>query len=355
MNIAIDVTPLSDTRLLGHRVRGTGFYIENLKNSLLQYFPKNKYIFFTRGDKLPKNIDITHYPYFEPFFLILPFSKRSKTVVTVHDMTPFVFPRHFPPGLKGELRWYIQRFLLRRSDAIIADSLRSKKDVENFVKIDSNKVYTVYLSAGDAFKKIVNSSALRSTKEKYKLPDAFALYVGDATWNKNLPRIIQAVKKIHTPLVMVGKALIEKDFDPHNPWNADLLQIQKLTEHNRGIIKLGFIPTEDLVSIYNLATVFTMPSLYEGFGLPILEAMSCGCPVVTSREGSIPEIAGDAAYFVDAYDIENIANGIREVFYNDKLQNNLSEKGFQQAKKFSWGKTATDTIKVYEKVVNKSK
>ena len=193
------------------------------------------------------------------------------------------------------------------------------------------------------------SSILASIREKYKLPEKFVLYVGDVTWNKNLPRLIEAIKKINLTLVMVGSALVQKEFDHLNPWNQDLLKVQKQVENDKRIIRLGFIPTKDLVALYNLAAVFVMPSIYEGFGLPILEAMSCGCPVVTTKEGSVPEVAGSAAYYVDAYDINDIANGIGEVYFNQKLQKELSQKGVMQAKNFSWEKTAGETMNVYER------
>jgi len=349
MNIALDITPIKNSKSVTHRVRGTGFYIENLKRSLLQYFPNNKYIFFTRGEKIPKNVNLIHYPYFEPFFLTLPIFKEHKTVVTVHDLTPLVFPKYFPIGIKGGIKWQIQKRALRKTDAIITDSICSKNDMVRHTGISDSKIQVVYLAASDAFKKIEKSSILGSIREKYNLPQRFVLYVGDVTWNKNLPRLIEAIKKINLTLVMVGSALVQKEFDHSNPWNQDLLKVQNLVQNDKRVIRLGFIPTQDLVALYNLATVFVMPSLYEGFGLPILEAMSCGCPVVTTKMGSIPEVVGNAAYYVDAYDINEIANGIGEVYFNQKLQKELSQKGLMRAKKFSWQKTAENTMNVYER------
>lgn len=353
MNVAIDISPLTNSNLLSHRVRGTGFYIENLKSALLKYFPENKYIFFTRGEKLSNNIDLVHYPYFEPFFRTLPIIKKRKTVVTVHDLTPLVFKEYFSVGVRGEIKWQIQKLALKSADAIITDSICSKNDIIKHTGIDSSKIYVVYLAASDIFRKMEKSSILGSILEKYNLPEKFVLYVGDVTWNKNLPRLISAIKKINLTLVMVGSALVQNDFDRTNLWNQDLLKVQKMVENDKRIIRLGFVPTDDLVSIYNLATVFAMPSLYEGFGLPVLEAMACGCPVVTSKNGSIPEVARDAAYYVDAYDINQIANGIGEVYFNQKLQKELYQRGLKQKKKFSWRKTAEETVKVYKSVFSR--
>jgi len=376
MKIAIDTSPLKERGIVQHRVRGTGFYIENLKKSLIKYYPQHKYIFFTqhqsgagftRGEKLPKDVDLVHYPYFEPFFLTLPILNNHKTVVTVHDLTPLVFPKEFPIGVKGKFKWEIQKRALKNADNIITDSGCSKKDIVKFTGISEEKISVVYLAAGEEFRQVQSSTLrlrpapdgaglrsgqefkIQSLRNKYSLPEKFVLYVGDVTWNKNLPRLVEGIQKINVTLVMAGSALVRKEFDQFNPWNQDLLKVQKLARGDKRIIILGFVSTEDLVALYNTATVFAMPSLYEGFGLPLLEAMSCGCPVLTTKEGSIPEVAGKAAYNVDAYDTNDIANGIGEVYFNQKLQKELSQKGLMQAKKFSWKKTAENTVNVYER------
>jgi len=150
---------------------------------------------------------------------------------------------------------------------------------------------------------------------------------------------------------MAGKALSEEKFDKTNPWNHDLVETHKLIEGDKRFIRLGFVPVEDIVTLYNTAAVFVMPSVYEGFGLPAIEAMQCGCPMVTTKGGSLPEVAGDAAYYVDGYDIHSIANGIGEVYFSPELQQDLSEKGISQSKKFSWKKTAEKTLEVYKRVI----
>jgi glycosyltransferase involved in cell wall biosynthesis len=253
-------------------------------------------------------------------------------------------------GLKGMLKWQIQKIALKNADAIITDSESSKKDIVKFVDIPPFKIHVVYLAASSEFIKLNNTSMLDSIKMKYKLPDKFVLYVGDATWNKNLPRLIEAASKINVPLAMVGKTLIDKKIDMKNPWNKDLVKVWELAEKNKNVFRLGFVSSKDLVALYNAATLFVMPSIYEGFGLPILEAMSCGCPVITSKEGSIPEIAEDACRYVNAYGIDNIAQGISEVFNNKNLQEELSKKGLIRSKKFTWEKTAEETVRVYKSI-----
>ena len=352
MNITIDISPLKSGHYLQHRVRGTGFYLKNLQLSLEKYYPENKYIYFNKGDLLPKEIDVLHYPYFEPFFLTLPLFSRNKTIVTVHDLTPLVFPSKFPSGLKGNMRWQLQKLALKNVSLIISDSESSKKDIMKFTGISDSKINVVYLAAGEEFKRVSDKELrVKEIRKKYRLPDKFALYVGDVTWNKNLPRLIEAVKKINIPLIMVGDALVQKDVDISNPWNRDFNKVLELIDGDQRILRLGFVSKEELILLYNIATVFTMPSLYEGFGLPILEAMSCGCPVVTSKEGSIPEISGEACRYVNAYDVDNIAQGIKEVFSNQSLQNELSKKGLVQVRKFNWQKTAKETMDTYKKVM----
>ncbi|MDP3987534.1 MAG: glycosyltransferase family 1 protein [Candidatus Levybacteria bacterium] len=352
MKIAVDISPLETKHSVWHKVRGSGFYIENLKKSLIKYDSSNRYTFFVRNRNLPKDIDLIHYPYFEPFFFTLPLLKKHKTVVTVHDLTPLVFSQHFPSGIKGKLKWQIQKLLLRRTDAIITDSKSSQKDIEKFAGVSPERIHIVYLAAAEEFKKVESAKQeAESLRDKYKLPEKFVLYVGDATWNKNLPRLVEAIKKINLTLVMVGKAVSEDNFDRQNPWNKDLVKVVELIEDDRRFLRLGFVPIQDLVLLYNLASVFAMPSLYEGFGLPILEAMACGCPVVTSKEGSIAEIAGSAAFYADAYSVNDIANAIGEVFFSKKMQEDLGKKGMTQSKNFSWKKTAGDTVKIYKSLL----
>jgi glycosyltransferase involved in cell wall biosynthesis len=344
LRVAIDVSPLET----GHKVRGVGFYLTHLKSALLKYFPQNDYVFFQRGEKLPKDVKVVHFPYFEPFFLALPIYKRFKTVVTVHDLTPIVFPEAFPKGIKGEIKWQMQKFALKRANAVITDSKSSKKDIQKYAGVKESKIHVVYLAAGEGFKKLEDGSWKQEIGKKYGLPEKFALYVGDVTWNKNLPRLVDAVKKTRIPLVMVGKSLVSEDYDKTNPWNADLNRVNELTKDDPNIFKLGFVSDEELVQIYNLATVFVMPSLYEGFGLPILEAMACGCPVITSKEGSLAEVVGDAAFYVDAYDMDSIAEGINKVFNDEVLRKELSKKGLENTQRFSWKNTASQTLKIYE-------
>lgn len=350
MKIAIDVSPLQT----GHKVRGVGFYLEHLKSSLVNHFPENEYIFFNTGDKLPNKVDLIHFPYFEPFFLALPLYKRYKTVVTVHDLTPIVFPNLFPRGFKGQLKWQMQRFSLKQANAIITDSKNSKSDILKYIGVKENKVNVVYLAAGEEFRVLENGKWKMEVRKKYSLPEKFVLYVGDVTSNKNLPRLLNAIQTANIPLVLVGKAFVS-DFDKTNPWNRDLVriheQIEKFKTESLSLVTiLGFVSQEDLVSLYNAATVSILPSFYEGFGLPVLEAQACGSPVITTKEASLSEVGGSSVYYVDAFNYERMAEGIKKVFEDEKLQEELREKGLENVMRFSWKKTAEETINVYKSV-----
>lgn len=350
MKIAIDISPIANDSTK-HKVRGVGFYTANLKKALLEYFPENKYQFFQEGESIEKDVDLVHYPYFEPFFLSLPLIKRKKRVVTVHDLTPIIYSQHFPSGIKGSLRWEIQKFSLKQSEFIITDSYTSQKDIARILGIKKKQISAIYLAAGEEFRKYKLGKWRQEIIKKYNLPEKFVLYVGDITWNKNIPRLIEAIKEINLTLVLVGKAIAESGFDKTSPWNKDREIVNKMIKNDKRFIKLGFVPAEDLVAIYNIATLLVFPSIYEGFGLPVVEAMQSGCPVVLSKEGCLPEIGGKAVYYVNPFNMNSIADGIGEVFYTRKLQKELSEKGLKQAKNFSWKKTAEETIKTYLSVI----
>src|SRR5581483_5067330 len=236
MRIALDISPLTIGHASQHKVRGSGFYLENLKRSLLDHFPDNKYIFFTPKEQL-SGVDIVHIPYFEPFFRTLPLQKRFPTVVTVHDLIPLVFPKHFPPGIRGQIKWQIQKLALKNMNAIITDSFASKRVIARILSYEEDKIHVVYLAADAVFKSVKNTSGLVGMRKKYSLPKEFVLYVGDATWNKNLPRIIEAVSNLKIPFVMVGKALVNNEVDSSNPWNRDLVEVNKVVKNNPNILR----------------------------------------------------------------------------------------------------------------------
>lgn len=348
MKIAVDISPVSKTSTSAHKVRGVGSYIKMLVENLPKYNKKNDYVFI-ENKKFPLDVDLIHYPYFDPFFITLPFHSKKKFIVTVHDLTPLVFPEHFPVGVRGRAKWLMQKHLLQNASKVIVDSDCSGRDVRDIGAIKEDKIRTVYLAADQAFKKLEIGNWKLEIRQKFNLPDKFLLYVGDATWNKNLPRLIEAVKKTEYKIVFVGKVWggLLSDIS-NNPWNDDLRLVLKKIDGDEQFIKLGFVPDEELVKIYNIASALIMPSIYEGFGLPVLEAANCGCPVICSKGGSLPEVAGEAVYYIDEASSESITEGIRKVMKDLSLRKKLSEKGLTQANKFTVEKSIKDLVKVYE-------
>lgn len=346
MKVALDISPLQS----GHKVRGVGFYLKHLKSA---YESQKSDIEFQFTESLTtvKNVDLIHFPYFDPFSP-LPFSVSGiPTVVTIHDLTPIKFNRHFPAGIKGSFQWQLNKLKARKFAAVITDSNSSKEDIIKYLSYPKEKIHVVYLAAGELFKpKQVAHERSEELRRKYHLPPKFVLYVGDVTWNKNIPRLIEACVRKELPLVLVGKALAQTEYDRSHPWNKDLVISQRLITTATNVSVLGFVEDKDLVDLYRIATVFAMPSLYEGFGLPVIEAMQSGCPVVTSQEGSLPEVGGDAVMYVNASDVENIGEGIKKVFESAQLQKELRMTGIAQAAKFSWIKTAEQTSDIYRKV-----
>lgn len=347
MKVALDISPTKT----GHKVRGVGVYTTNLEKSIRKYTKNVNLQVISNNSQIKEDIDLVHFPYFDPFISSLSKKLRIKTIVTVHDLIPLVFPKKFPPGIRGRINWFIQKKRLGNVDAIITDSESSKKDILRLIKIPSEKVYVVYLAANEVYRRIIEEKSLQDVKIKYALPEKFVLYVGDATWNKNLLNLVRAIVKTKEKAVLVGKA-INSDGVEENGWTKELIEAQKIINESDQFIRLGFVSTEELTLLYNLCSVFVFPSRYEGFGLPLLEAASCGVPIITSKTSSIPEVIGDAAEFVDPESAEDIASKIEKVLNNEELRKSLSKKAFSRSKQFSWKKTAINTAKIYKKVID---
>ncbi len=351
MKVAFCALPLKT----GHRTRGVGFYtrnvLENLKERAeieLQEFEDIKEV---------KDADIVHYPWFDLFFRTLPLKKKFPTVVTIHDVTPLLFPLQYPPGIKGRINLEIQKLSLRSCQSIITISNTSRNDITRYLKIRPQKTVVTYEAASDQFEILSEAMSLR-IKRKFNLPDRFLLYVGDANFNKNVPFLIEGfnnLKKLadfqDLKLVLIGNVYLKKLDNIDHPELKSLKRAQSLiTEFGleKEIITPGQIATEDLVGFYNLATVYIQPSIYEGFGLPVLEAFSCGAPVVCSNTPSLREIGGNAAIYFNPKDLNQFIRLIVEVLQSRSLQDKLSKLGVRRAGSFSWEKTTDETIKIYK-------
>jgi len=366
--VAIDIGPLTS----GHKVRGIGAHTRELISEFKKIKSKEikiEAIDFEKADL--SKYDLVHYPDFNPYFSILPLTKPARTVITIHDLIPLIYPKHYPPGLKGSLRFFIQKFLANKQDAIITISETSKKDIVRFLGVHQDKVHVIHLAPREIIRKLTGSKLAR-VRKKYNLPKRFVLYVGDVNYNKNIPGLMKACEIAKVPLVICGKQA--RDFEergmgldvltgpkdwfrflfniPH-PELAHYKEILKHFQESKKIYYLGFVPDEDLVAIYNLASVYCQPSFYEGFGLPLLEAMAAGCPVVASKIQALVEIAEDAALFADPKDPKDMAKKITEILKNAKAREQLVKKGEKRVKNFSWTKTTKKTLRVYEQILQK--
>lgn len=340
ITVAISSSPL----LSGHKTRGMGFYTHQLISHLTN-IPNLHIIKFQNQN--PVNADIIHYPYFDLFYRSLPLIKAKPTVVTIGDVTPLIFPQHYPIGIKARL-WLLQQQLsLKNTKAIITFSENSKKDLVNYLGIDPNKIFPIPLAAGSDFKIISDNLLLRSCQVRYNLPKSFALFIGNVNWNKNLLNVATACLKTPLDLVLIGKDFQEKP-DLNHPELSSYADFLRQFSGERRIHRLGFIPQDDLVSIINLATVGLFPSYYEGFGLPVLEFQACGVPVVTSKISSLVEVAGGSALLVNPYGPFDISKAISSVLNNSRLRQELIEKGLANIKKFSWEKCAAQTFTIYK-------
>ena len=338
----------------GYRFQGTGNYISHLVDGLKGLNDGNKYYPYAQGEKYPA-VDIVHLPYFSPFMVTLPYIKPAKKlVVTIHDLTPIVYDNFFSAGVQGKYNWYLQKFLLKHNiDHVLADSASSKDEALNHLNLGDDQVSVVYLAADKKYIKLQDKlTVLTKMQKKYYLPEKFVLYVGDVLWSKNLPSLIEAVKEINVTLVLVGKQFVDEAIDLTHSWNSDLAKVRQVIKGDRRYITLGFVPDEDLVELYNVATLYCQSSHSEGFGIPVLEAMNCGCPVVVSNSGSLPEVAGEAGLYVDPADVRSIADGIGELYFNQRKNELHRAKALEQAKKFSWEKTVNQTVAIYNKLLD---
>jgi glycosyltransferase involved in cell wall biosynthesis len=268
------------------------------------------------------------------------------SVVTIHDTTLWILPRFHPRRRLLAMRPFIPAGA-RHAKAIIAVSAATKRDVVRTLKVPESKVHVVYEAASPQFRPLAHTPSLEAVRRKYGLPESFALYVGTIEPRKNLVRLFEAFEQVRrrgrgsTVLALVG-----------NRGSSDTAILASLERLGLGdaVRILGQAPTDDVVALYNLADLLVLPSLYEGFGLPVIEAMACGTPVVTSPNGALAEIAGEAAEYVDPTQVESIAAGLYAVLCDPERQADLRAAGLRRAAQFSWEATAQHTRRIYQSV-----
>lgn len=288
--------------------------------------------------------DILHVPAFAP-----PLIKPCKMIVTVHDIAGMLFPNQI--GWPSKLYW--GRWLplsIKGADRIIAISEHTKKDLVTHLRIDEKKIRVIYPSGHESFDCNVPAERISRVREKIGLMGRYYIYVGTLEPRKNLRRILEAFRRIRRSdsdiqLVLVGS----KSFGRGR--YAAMLEREYGLDDGDAVIAPGFLDHDELNALYCDALGLLFPSLYEGFGIPILEAMASGCPVLTSALTSTPEAAGDAAILVDPYSVDSIHKGMSDLSGGGALRGSLRRKGFEQVKRFSWQNAASETLNVYRSMI----
>ena len=365
--MAIDARKLHDF--------GIGTYIRNLLRHLARIDADTEYVLLCRGDDLEAAAQLgpnfrgvlepspnyslreqVHVPwvlrrerpdvYHAPHY-VLPAGVRCRSVVTIHDTIHLTFPQYLPNRMAYAYARASMWAAARRSDRILTVSEASKRDILHFFDVPPEKIVVVYNAIDEHFWITPDSDDVARVRERYQLDHEFVLYVGNIKPHKNLVRLIEAFAEFRRRGFDAVKLLIIGDEISKLPALRRAVHRHKLHKHVRF---LGYQPNHTLAILYRLATVFVFPSLYEGFGLPPLEAMASGTPVVTSNISSLPEVAGDAAILVDPYDLDAIVEGLCRVVGDRALAADLRRRGLERAREFSWERSVAKTKQVYELV-----
>jgi glycosyltransferase involved in cell wall biosynthesis len=372
MHIAIDVR-------MGHTRVGMGVYVRGIVSNLGKIDKENEYfIILNKGGKdnfvpLQDNFhkiftNITYSDYlkrdlWEQVYLpnllnenridiyhgtnySLPLFAKTKMVLTIFDMISFLSSKWY----KSISRYRVQKLLnlsAKRADKIITGSENSKKDIVNILGIPEEKIKVIYIGVDEEYKIINDQSKLNFVKAKYSISKKFILHVGSMNPRKNIPRLIEAYGKLPMQLLKEYRLVLVGE----KGWRSNeiLAKIEQLGLKN-SVIFTGLVEDDDLPLLMNEASLLAFPSLYEGFGIPPLEAMACGVPVVASNASSIPEVVGDAALLFDPYNVEEMTALICEVLTDEELRDDLVKRGFEHMKHFSWEKAAQETLAVYNEI-----
>ncbi len=284
-------------------------------------------------------VDLLHVQYIAPLFSPCPI------VTTVHDVHWRRFPETFPIKDRVMMEIFLPLTLYKAS-AVITDSMASRNDLMQFFKVPPSKLRVIYLAAEELFFVKLSESERQTILRRYGLTEGYVLFVGVLQPRKNLERLLDAFALLRPkfeclPLVIVGKL----------GWKTRrLLQLVNELKLGDCVKFIGYVPDEDLPAVYQSAKIFAYPALWEGFGLPVLEAMASGVPVLTSATSSLIEIASDAAVLVDPLSVRSIFEGMYQLLTDEKLRDELRQRGLERARQFSWLKTAKETLQVYEQV-----
>lgn len=288
-------------------------------------------------DRLFDDVDIVHFTDY-----VAPPLKKARSVITIQDLSFLLYPQLHTRQNRLKLQILVPS-MVRRANLIIVPSESTRKDLTRLLHIPENKVVVLPHGIDEQFRP-ASKEAVTSVNKKYNTGGRFILALGTIEPRKNIGRLIEAYALLHSwqiphRLVIAGR----------RGWLQDDLEAMRIPKGlAENIIIPGFIPEEDMVALYTAASVLAYPSIYEGFGLPPLEAMACGTPVICSNSSSLPEVVGDAAVQVDPSDSQALAHALREMLEDEVLRASFQEKGLARARLFSWDETARKTIDAYQ-------
>jgi len=291
---------------------------------------------------LSARVDLFHAPHY-----VLPPLVPCRSIVTIHDCIHLMFPQYLPNRLAYVYARASLAAAAARAIRILTVSETSKSDILRYCNVPADRIIVIPNAIDDRLATAPLAEDIQRVRERYQLDGPFALYVGNIKPHKNLERLIEAFHLVRREGFEGLKLLIIGDQISKFPRLRRAVDRYKLHKHVRF---LGFVGDDTLSALYRLATVFVFPSLYEGFGLPPLEAMASGTPVVTSNVSSLPEVVGDAAVLIDPYSAKSIADGIQRVLVDPDLRATLRMRGLERARSFSWEASVRRTLDVYREV-----
>ncbi len=295
---------------------------------------------------LDRQVDVAHVPYFAP-----PLQANSKIVVTIHDLIPLILPA-YQGSILVRLYTRLVAAAARRATAIITDSHSSKKDITGLLRIPSDRVHVIHLAAKEMFRPVRDRQRLDMIREKYGLQGEYILYLGGFDQRKNLRTLLAAFALMDDSLRERARLVIAGHLPQENsPFFPDPRPLVEKLGLQDKVSFVGWVPERDKPALYSGAKLFMFPSLYEGFGLPPLEAMACGTAVITSNRSSLLEIGGEGALLVDPDDVDSLAKAMTSLMEDEERRRELAARGLEQAQRFSWHKTVAETMALYQSVL----
>ena len=276
--------------------------------------------------------------------------RRTKipVITTIYDLSFIYYPHHRSQRHAQLYNWQTD-LAIKNSRHLITISESTKNDLVKFKGVPADKITVTYLGAEEYFRPIKNHNLIKRTLAKYNIIKPFVLTVGTLEPRKNLLRLLQSWQGL-VPTMQQKYQLV---LAGGRGWNDEELRLKiKNLKSSARVATAGYVDDRDLPYLYSAAELFIYPSLYEGFGLPVLEAMSCGCPVITSSTSSLPEVGGAAATYIDPLNTKDIGQTLARLLSNQKQRQQMAINGLKQAKKFSWNECAKKTISIYEQVGN---